>query len=134
MTSDNIKKEKYSYKGEQKITERCRTCNNVNDRKYYHSDKGQIRFTKHRADPKTKTTQKLYQLRTQRRDNQKLMARRFIRDVLRNGKLIKLKICNICGKEGKTDIHHFNYELDPTFKNIIEVCRTCHRSIENESY
>lgn len=35
-------------------------------------------------------------------------------------------ICSVCGFEGKTELHHEEYDDNNPISNTIEVCKSCH--------
>ncbi len=44
-----------------------------------------------------------------------------------------IKFCSLCGTSKKIDIHHvvpFRYTEDNSLKNLIPLCRSCHRKVE----
>ena len=59
-------------------------------------------------------------------------ARSFIKNAISNGRLIRTNICSRCHNPGPTQFHHENYELDPLFKNVKEVCLPCHKILDAE--
>lgn len=40
--------------------------------------------------------------------------------------IVRTGICSLCGKKGKTHIHHIEYHDDDPKKDTIEVCPACH--------
>lgn len=62
----------------------------------------------------------------------KRRVRRYTQTLVQSGRLIKLNLCIMCGYSGRTELHHTSYTKDPSFKNIIEVCRLCHIIIEKD--
>lgn len=42
-------------------------------------------------------------------------------------------VCFVCGAVGKLDVHHVNRDKkNNSMLNLVAVCRTCHRKLENE--
>lgn len=35
-------------------------------------------------------------------------------------------VCSLCGKEGRTSMHHIEYNDDDPLKHTIEICNSCH--------
>ena len=87
-----------------------------------------IRMNRHAKTQNGKSTNMCLhrKYRYENRYLEQTLARTFIRESIRIGKLVRFNFCSICGYEGNTQFHHFDYELDTSFKNIIEVCRKCH--------
>lgn len=42
----------------------------------------------------------------------------------------RLGICTVCGKKGRTDMHHIEYHDDNPLRDTIELCGLCHRRVE----
>ena len=59
-------------------------------------------------------------------------SRRFIQYAIETGRLTRTNECKLCYTKGLTDFHHINYDKDPTFKNVIEVCRSCHKILDKD--
>lgn len=46
--------------------------------------------------------------------------------IIRLGFVPRIGICSKCGKKGKTDLHHEEYDSNNILANTIELCDSCH--------
>lgn len=49
-----------------------------------------------------------------------------VRRAIKSGKIIRPSCCSVCGKEGKTVAHHYDYNKP---LDVIFVCQSCHKRI-----
>jgi len=97
----------------------CKTCKYLANTKYQNTVNGFK--VKSEINKRSRLKNKLHD-----------KARSLISNSIKSDLLTKFNFCSICGREGKTEFHHFNYDLDKTFKNIIEVCKSCHTGITHD--
>lgn len=70
----------------------------------------------------------------ERRENQKIKhkAKRALRRSIEQGKILKPKHCEYCGKEKKLEAHHWSY-LPENWLDVIWLCVKCHRIYQDYS-
>lgn len=93
---ESYKKNKHKYREQQRIynsTDRAKELNRKRSKKYWD------------ANP------------------EKNKARKKIRTCIRNGSIVRPEVCSRCGKKGKIEAHHkdYNKPLD-----VVWLCRKCH--------
>jgi hypothetical protein len=62
------------------------------------------------------------------RHQQKINARRAVYNKTKTGEIKRPHNCELCGKKGKTQAHHWSY-LPQYWLNVIWACINCHRRI-----
>lgn len=56
-------------------------------------------------------------------------AHYMVNNAVRDGKLSKPSVCDVCGREGRLHAHHYDYSKP---LEVIWVCPKCHRDIHAE--
>jgi|LWDU01.1.fsa_nt_gi hypothetical protein len=109
----------------------CKLCRKIRCDKYSENDYNNIKtnqnHSKYQKSSKGRKTKKDYLYN----ENQYIVkARSFVRHAVGNGKLCRTNVCQLCHNKKRIEFHHFNYELDVSFNNIIEVCKLCHNKLD----
>ena len=103
-----------------------RKCLNCGSNKTHHNNHGSEMWCKH--DDGYLCTKCYSKLKLHPKWNHVNNPRR----ILFNHKRVMLKdnprtgICSWCGKQGKTDMHHTQYDGNDPLKHAVELCVSCH--------
>lgn len=110
----------------------CKTCCNKRIleqvKLYQRSKKGKDSIRAYKNNNATKISESKMRYNKTKEEAVKLACRKKLNGKIRNGKIVKRSICEIC-YEIKTECHHDDYSKPFDF---VELCKRCHIAIHKQ--
>lgn len=111
------------------LQDQCKECRQEYQRKYRQTKEGKEIFQKYGKSIKGREALKRHEHKQHKPYPEKLKAHRTLNNAIRDGKITRPSICEVCFEEGLIDGHHEDYSKP---FDVDWLCKKCHKELHRK--